>query len=174
MPARRGDERNHAGTLPGDLARGALAGAAGWWVMDRVLRVMYDRESPGVRAREDAARGGVPALEVMAESLARACSVILSERERQAGGTVLQWTTGIAAGALYGAVRPRVPGAAAGGGLAYGAAFSLLVDEGMIPLMGFAPGPRAFPWQTHARGLVGHLVFGAVAEAVLDRLDRQG
>lgn len=167
MPERRPREG-----VAGDLARGALAGAAAWCVMDQVLRALYDRESPRVRARESAARGGVPALERVAESGAEQVGVRLSGRERRAGGTVMQWTTAIAAGALYGALRGRVPGASAGRGLAYGAAFSLVVDEGAVPLLGFSPGPRSFPWQTHARGVVGHLVFGVAAEAVLRSLDR--
>lgn len=71
----------------------------------------------------------------------------------------------------YGVLRPRAAAARVGRGLAYGAAFSLVVDEGVAPLLGFAPGPAAFPWQTtHARGFIGQLVFGLVADAVLEVL----
>ncbi|HEV2148282.1 MAG TPA: DUF1440 domain-containing protein [Longimicrobiaceae bacterium] len=161
------------GGIGGDLARGALAGAAAWWAMDHVLQRMYDREDRHARERETRARGGVPALEVMAEGGAALVGVPLSEHRRQSAGTVLQWSVGIGGGMLYGVLRPRFPSVRAGGGLAFGAAFSLTVDEGLIPLLGFAPGPAAFPWQTHARGFMGHLVFGAVAEAVLDGLDRR-
>lgn len=167
----RGPRGHRAGQgVGGDLARGALAGAAAWCVMDQVLRVLYDRSSSRVRARESAARGGVPALERVAEWQAEQVGARLSDRQRRAGGRVMQWTVGIAAGALYGALRGRVPGAAAGRGLAYGAALSLAVDEGAVPLLGFAPGPRSFPWQTHARGVLGHLVYGAAADAVLRSL----
>ena len=153
-----------------DLARGAVAGAVGWWVMDQVLRFLYDSEDPAVRRREDHARGGVPALEVMAERAAASAGFRLSEHDRQAAGTALQWTVGIGAGMLYGVLRPRFPAIRASRGLAFGAAFSLVVDEGLIPLLDFAPGPAAFPWQTHARGFIGHLVFGAVADATLEWL----
>ena len=34
-------------------------------------------------------------------------------------------------------------------------------------LLGLTPGPTHFPWQTHARGLAGHLMFGAVADATM-------
>ncbi|CAA9308229.1 MAG: hypothetical protein AVDCRST_MAG68-1021 [uncultured Gemmatimonadetes bacterium] len=71
---------------------------------------------------------------------------------------------------LYGVLRPHVRVARAGRGLAHGAAFSLVVDEGAVPLLGFAPGPGALPWQTHARGFVGHLVFGLATEAALEVL----
>jgi hypothetical protein len=160
-----------SGSLAADLGRGALAGAVGWWAMDRVLRFCYDHQDPAARRAEDAARGGVPALEVAAERGAARADVSLSPRQRQAGGVALQWTFGVGAGVLYAALRRRFPAVGAGRGLAYGAAFSLVVDEGATPLLGFAPGPRAFPWQTHARGLLGHLVFGAVADAALRTLD---
>lgn len=159
------------GTIGRNLTRGALAGAAGWWAMDQVLRFLYDQQHPGVRQRENEARGGVPALEVMAEDVAAPFGITLSDRQRQTGGTILQWVTGIGGGMLYGALRSRFPGVTAGRGLVYGVAFSLVVDEGLVPLLGFAPGPLSFPWQTHARGFLGHLVFGVVAEAVLESLD---
>lgn len=154
------------------LLRGAAAGAAGWWVMDHVLRFLYNHEDSEVRRREDRARGGVPALEVLAEKGAGLIGSRLSDEERQRWGTILQWTTGIGAGMLYTALRSRIPAVRAGHGLAYGAAFSLVVDEGLTPLFGLSPGPDAFPWQTHARGFVGHLVFGMVAETALEWIDR--
>lgn len=155
----------------GDLLKGAVAGAVAWWAMDGVLRLFRDRQAPAVSRAEDRARGGVPALEVAAERGAGVVGVSLREPERQAGGTALQWTVGIGAGVLYAALGRRFPRARAGRGLAYGAAFSLLVDEGAVPLLGLSPGPLAFPWQTHARGLIGHLVFGAVADATLRLVD---
>lgn len=160
------------GAITTDLIRGAVAGAVAWWAMDQVLMALYDREDPVVRGRETGARGGVPALERVAERGASSIGLALTERERRQAGTALQWTVGIGMGALYGALRGRLPGVRAGRGLRYGAAASLLVDEGLIPLLGFTPGPTAFPWQTHARGLVGHLVFGVVAEITLGLLDR--
>lgn len=135
--------------------------------MDQTLQLVYDRESPAVRRRESEARGGVPALEVLAQEFAGMIGHPLSERERRMGGTILQWVTGIGAGAVYGALREHLPGRGIGRGLGYGAAFSVVVDEGIVPLLGLAPGPAAFPWQTHARGFLGHLVFGAVTEALL-------
>ncbi|CAN5716606.1 hypothetical protein BH23GEM5_BH23GEM5_23920 [soil metagenome] len=79
---------------------------------------------------------------------------------------------GIGAGVLYSVLRRRIPAARAGHGLAYGAAFSLVMDEGLTPMLGFVPGPGALPWQTHARGFIGHLVFGVVSEATMQWLDR--
>ena len=156
----------------GDLLKGAIAGAAGWWAMDQVLRYFYNHEGAEVRRRESRARGGIPALEVLADRIAELIGTTLSDEERQRGGTILQWATGIGTGMVYAGIRSRLPGSGLPRGLAYGAGFSLVVDEGIVPLLGLSPGPSAFPWQTHARGLVGHLVFGAVAEVTLQWLDQ--
>jgi hypothetical protein len=48
----------------------------------------------------------------------------------------------------------------------------MMVDELLNPVLGLTPGPLAFPWQTHARGLGGHLAFGLTTELVLEGLDR--
>lgn len=166
-----GNSERNRNAIAMDLAKGAVAGAVAWWAMDQTLRLLYDHEGPAVREQEDWARGGVPALERVAEGTAGLMAVRLPEKDRRAAGTALQWMVGIGAGALYGALRSRVPSARAGRGLAFGAVFSLALDEGLIPLLGFAPGPTAFPWQTHARGVAGHLVFGVVADATLELLD---
>jgi uncharacterized membrane protein YagU involved in acid resistance len=42
------------------------------------------------------------------------------------------------------------------------------MDEAALTLMGLTPPPKNFPWQTHARGLAGHLVLGATIEAAFD------
>ena len=154
-------------------ARAVFAGAVAWWALGQVLQLIRNRQPADVLRREQEARGGVPALEVLAERLAAGAGVTLSEGGRQLGGTVLQWTTGTGAGVLYAALRERLPGTGLRRGLGYGAAFSLLVDEGLVTLLGLAPPPWAFPWQTHARGVAGHLVFGAVAELTLAALDRE-
>lgn len=154
-----------------EAVKGAVAGAAGWWAMDHVLQFLYNHEDGEVRRREDRARGGVPALEVMAGKGAHLVGSTLSEDERQRAGTTLQWVMGIGPGMLYGALRDRIPAVRAGHGLAYGAAISLVVDEGLTPLLGLSPGPGAFPWQTHARGFIGHLVFGMVVETALEWLE---
>jgi hypothetical protein len=59
-------------------------------------------------------------------------------------------------------------------GLGFGMAFWLLMDEGAVYALGLTPGPGAFPWETHARGLAGHLTFGAVADVTLHALQQPG
>lgn len=158
----------------GDLVKGALAGAAATWLMGLTTSYLYEREGREAREREDDARGGKTAFGVAAEKGAALVGRDLSEEERQQYGAAVHWALGAGAGAVYAAARGRIPGARAGGGLLFGTAFWALVDEGANVAFGLTPGPTAFPWETHARGLAGHLVFGVAAEATLRVLDEIG
>jgi hypothetical protein len=156
----------------GDLVRGALAGLAATWVMGQVTTLLYDRENDAARKREEKARGGKSAYGVAAEKGAGLLGVDLSDEQITKAGSAVHWVLGAGAGATYSALRGRVPYADAGGGLLYGAAFFLAVDEVGNAALGLTPGPQAFPWQAHARGLAGHLVFGVTTELTLRVLDR--
>jgi uncharacterized membrane protein YagU involved in acid resistance len=104
--------------------------------------------------------------------VASAAGQDLSKEARARSGQALHWSIGVAAGVGYALARRRWQTAASGRGLSFGAAFFLTMDELMNPLLGFTPGPRAFPWQAHARGLAGHLAFGGASELILEALDR--
>lgn len=150
-----------------DVAAGALAGLAATWAMGHVTSYLYEHEDERAREAEDEARGGRTAFGVAAERTAAAVNVDLSDEQRQQLGSGIHWALGAGAGAVYGALKGRVPAVDAGRGLAYGAAFWGVIDEGANTALGLTPGPVNFPWQTHARGLAGHLVFGVVTDAVL-------
>jgi hypothetical protein len=156
----------------GDLVRGALAGIVATWAMGKVTTYLYEREAPEARKREDDAREGKTAYGVAAEKGAAIVGAELTAEEREKAGAAIHWALGAGAGALYGALRGRVPGVDAGAGLLYGTAFFLVMDEGGNVALGLTPGPRAFPWQAHARGLAGHLAFGVAAEQAMRILDR--
>lgn len=155
-----------------DLIKGAIAGAVATWAMGQVTTLLYEHEDPDARRREDEVRGGKTSYEVAAERAARLAGLSLAEQKRKAAGAALHWALGIGAGAAYGALRHRIPGADRAHGLAFGLAFWAAVDEALVPALGLTPGPTAFPWQAHARGLAGHLAYGLVAETTLDLLDR--
>jgi hypothetical protein len=159
------------GSLAADVLKGAVAGAAATWAMGQVTTFLYEREDPRARRREDEAREGKTAFGVAAEKGAALAGRDLSDPERQTLGAGVHWALGIGAGAAYGAMRGRVPGADLAAGLLFGTVFWAVVDEGANVALGLTPGPRAFPWQAHARGLVGHLAFGVAADASLRALD---
>ncbi len=156
-----------------DLTRGALAGTAATWVMGQVTSYLYKHENEEAQKAENEARGGKTAYGVAAEKAAETVGEELSEKKRKKAGQKIHWALGIGAGAAYGALRGRVRGVGCGRGLAFGAGFYLLMDEGANPALGLTPGPMAFPWQTHARGLAAHLVFGLVADLVLDLMEER-
>jgi len=163
--ASRGD------TVVGDLARGALAGIAATWVMGQVTTYLYENEPKQIREAEDDAREGRTAYGVAAEKAAEAVGKELDDDQRKQAGAAIHWALGAGAGAAYGLMRDRVPMADAANGLLFGAAFWAVIDEGANVALGLTPGPAAFPWQTHARGLAGHLVFGIAADTSLRLLD---
>ena len=150
-----------------DVIDGAIAGLVATWVMGRVTTALYAREDKQAKQREEGARGGSTAYATAAEKVADAAGVQLSSDEKKRYGEDIHWALGIAGGAAFGLLRPRVSASRLGNGLLFGAAFFLVMDEAATPLLGLTPGPAAFPWQTHARGLAGHLAYGAAANAAL-------
>lgn len=166
-------EEDGAGDVALDALKGAVAGAVGVWAMDRVAWWLWDREDPAALRREVAARpGGLDPAHAVANRVAGLVGAELEPRQPHPAGLAVHYALGMGPGAAYAVARRRVPAVGAGAGLLYGLALSLVEDEGMAPLLGLAGGPAAYPWQAHARGLVGHLVLGAVTHATLDLLDR--
>jgi hypothetical protein len=154
-----------------DLVKGAIAGTVATLVLDRVTTFMYEHERATVRNAEDRARSGRTAYEVAAEKLAVMLGTDLDAEQRKRVGLVIHWALGIAAGigyAVYGRQRPSLRRAF---GSAFGTAFWAAVDEGLVSLLGLTPPPKAFPVETHVRGLAGHLAFGVVADRTLRLLD---
>lgn len=164
------DDNMLAGAL-----KGAVAGAVGVWLMDKVSTALYEREDPPAKKREEAARveGKDPA-SLAAGRLAQATGTELSEEQQGTAASAIHYALGVVPGAVYGALRPRLGRSGAGHGLAYGLALFLLNDELLGPALGLAAGPTAYPWQAHARGLAAHLVLGVATDAVLDALNQVG
>lgn len=158
-------------SLPTDLLLGALAGTAATWLMDQATNALYEREPREIKKRENEARGNKNAYEIAAEKAAELAGVDLSKKQRKKAGEVIHWSLGIGAGVMYGALRNQIPALGLGSGLAYGVLFWLAMDEGAVTALGLTPPPNTFPWQTHARGLAGHLVLGAAIESVFDLAD---
>lgn len=159
-------------SLPREILKGAVAGAVATWVMGVVTSYLYKHEDPEVRREEDRARGNRTAYGVAAEKVAGMVGTRLQKEQRERLGMAIHWGLGVGTGALYAALRDHLDRVDAGYGLAMGATFWGLVDEGLNPALGLTPGPTEFPWQTHGRGLAGHLSFGVVTESTLRVLDR--
>ena len=165
--------RGDGGELAFDVLKGAVAGAVGVWAMDRVDWFMYERglDTPETRRQTEAARpGGMDPAHVTAKMAADAIGVRLSSPKENPAGLAVHYSLGIMPGMLYGAMRDRVDYVGAGRGLGYGFALFVLEDEIANPLLGTAAPPGRYPWTAHARGLVAHLVYGLVTDAVFSLL----
>lgn len=155
------------------LLKGAVAGAAGVWVMDRLTWYMYRNEDPKAYKQEKKAQvDGKYAAHAAAEKMLGGLSKNLSDKQFYAAGKVIHYALGMLPGAMYAAYRHRLKGLSAGSGLLYGLGLFIVVDEVVAPLLGFTSGPKAYPWQAHARGLAGHLALGATTDASLKLLNK--
>lgn len=158
-----------------DLTKGAIAGAVGTIALDAITWFMWDRESPRALEQERRARPeGLDPAHFVAAKVARGVGTELSPKQPHAAGLATHLAIGILPAALYGVVRKQAPQVRAGRGLLYGLTLFLVQDELVNSVAGFSGTPTEYPWQAHARGLVGHLVYGAVTDATLDVLDRGG
>jgi len=166
-----GIRRSNGHGIGEDLIKGAIAGAVATWVMGKVTNALYEREDRSARRREDDARSGKTSYGVLAERAAGAMGGNLDERSRERYGAAVHWALGVGSGAIYAGLRRRFHALGRAAGVGFGTMFWAAVDEGLVPALGLTPGPGAFPWQTHARGLAGHLTFGTVTDGTLRLLD---
>ncbi|HXG93028.1 MAG TPA: DUF1440 domain-containing protein [Blastocatellia bacterium] len=162
-------KRNGNGLLK-DIAYGMIGGAIGTLVLERVANLMYKFESEEKKKKEEHLRKEVPP-----EALARRISedvlgIEISSETKSKLGQAIHWGTGIAFGGLYGVLHDRVPTLSKAAGLPFGAAFSLVVDEGLNTALKITPPPQEFPIDAHVRGLVAHLAYAASADGVFHLL----
>lgn len=156
-----------------DAVKGALAGAVGVWALDQVTWFMWNREDPEALAQERQARpGGLDPAHVTADRVSQALGVQLMPKQPNPAGIAVHYSLGVLPGALYGVLRHKVPGRGAGRGALFGLGLFLLQDELVNSLLGTSGGPTEYPWQAHARGLVGHVVYGVITDTMCDVLDQ--
>lgn len=155
------------------VAKGLIAGVAGVWALDRVTWFMWNREDPEALEREKLARpGGMDPAHVIAHKIAHGLGTELTPAQPHPAGIAVHYMLGVVPGAIYGAMRKEQSKPQIGRGLGIGLGLFLLQDELGNSLLGTSGSPRQYPWQAHARGLVGHLVYGAALEGALALLDR--
>ena len=150
------------------VARGAVAGAIGTWVMDRVTTAMYERESAEERAQEEAAwPNGKPSVPNLVDLGSRITGVRFNPQALPAVEEATHYLLGIGPGVLYALLRHRVPGLGAGRGLAYGLLLFAVNDELLNTALGLAGPPGAYPLTAHVRGLAGHVTLGVATDLAL-------
>jgi xanthosine utilization system XapX-like protein len=160
----------HPETLIADVGLGLIGGYVGTKVMEPVAMQMYEWESAEDRQREDAVRPGPP-YEIAARKTTRLLGLNLSDQHvTRLGTTLFHYGLGMSWGPVYALVRRRTDLSPVVAGLGTGAAMSLIVDEGLTPLLGFSAPNHAYPLVTHVRGVVAHLAFGLGVAATVETL----
>lgn len=135
----------------GDLTLATAAGYVGTKAMEPVSTWLYDHQSPADRAREDAARPGMP-YRIAAEKITEAIGVSLSDAHLDRlslgfpYGLAAQWAP------LYPLLRRSTNLTGPRAGLATGIAMSIVADELMTPAFGFSTPNLEYPLSTHIRG----------------------
>ena len=159
-------------TVTVDLVKGAMAGAVGVWVMDRVDWYMVEHGNREAWRRTQAVR---PHGQDPAHNIVNMAAEVIGAKPIQQphpAGIAMHYAVGMAPAAAYSATRKHLPGGVVARGIALGLGLFLVEDEIINPLTGASAPANKYPWQAHARGLVAHLVLGVVTEAVLQVLDR--
>lgn len=131
-----------------------------------------EAERPETRRRYEEVTGGKYVSERSAEQIESALGLHLTKPQHEALAIANHWMVALAAGAIFAVSGHRAPGTHRGHGLLFGLAFWLVFDELLTVAAGLAEPPQAYPWQAHARGLVGHVTYGIVADTALHALDR--
>ena len=111
---KRGSGWKRRGPAAGAV-KGAIAGAAGVWVMDQVGWGMYLREDPQALEWEKLARvGGTDVAHVAMGKLANVVGLKLTPQQPHPAGIAVHYALSILPGALFGTLRHRVTGLGAG------------------------------------------------------------
>ena len=151
---------------------GFVAGLAASWTMDRFQDVWFAVSSSEDANKSEAEHRQSDAGDAEDPATVKAASTVseklfghrLAPSEKQIAGAAVHYAVGATAGIVYGVASEFLPEVTSGFGLAFGTAFWLVIDEGVVPALGLAKRPAEYPLSIHAYALASHLVFGATAE----------
>src|SRR5579884_1438772 len=127
-----------AGSVVGDLVKGAVAGLVATKLMGWVTNFIWEHEPLAARQQYERVTGGKYPPDRAAESIERTLHLQVNEKQHGALAQAMHMGLGIGAGMVYALMRRRVRGADRGQGLLFGLLFAAIVDEGLTPLLGLA------------------------------------
>ena len=146
------------------LLVGAAAGYLAGKVMDQATTWFYERQSDASKQREqELLPEGAPV--ATARKLSGLIGAELTEDQTETLAQAMHQSLGQLYG-VVGASLTRRGVSPVTAGLASGAGGFVLVDE-LANSLFFTPPPQAYPVESHLRGIVGHLTFGATLGALL-------
>lgn len=166
---------NNGNTL-NNAFKGAVAGAVAVWAMDRLDWFIFEHEDQQARRRTEQVRpDGLDPAHVAAGRAARGLGTELHPAQPHPAGVAVHYALGVGPGAIYGALRDRLPVNSQNQDFLYGMGLGLglflVQDEGLNQAMGLSGKQKDYPWQAHARGFASHMVLGLVTNLVLNLLN---
>jgi len=139
--------------------------------MDQVTTGLYEAQPPEVTKLEAAGRpNGQSSVANLVDRVESVTGFTVPATRRPTVETAIHYALGIVPGAVYGVVRRYLPFARLGRGLAFGLALFAVNDEFMNTRLGLAGPIKAYPPETHLRGLAGHAVLGVGTETGIQLL----
>ncbi len=148
-------------TLLADIAIGLLAGLVATKVYGVAQGALARPMPKHIKEHEEKLRPE-PTSRVAARRIAGGLGCRLDERRLTLATIAIHYGLGLAWGPVYGLLRRHGRMRPLAAGFTTGATLSLVVDEMLVPALGFCPPNRAFPVATHIRGFLNHLAYGAV------------
>ena len=152
-------------SLTKEVLLGIGAGYAASRLMDRVTTAFQEQQSEASRQREKELQE-VPAYVKAAEKLAEIRGERIDQERAERLGRQLHLGLGLSGGLTAGLLAARGVNPLAAGILT-GLGMWAFVDEGANAAFGFTPPATVYPRETHIRGLVGHLAYGAALGVIL-------
>lgn len=155
--------------------RGFAAGAIGVTAMDYLVTwPMYKIEdSKAYEKEKELQPEGKWAGHVGVKKLSNALGADLSEDKIFYAGKINHYMIGMAPAALYALYYNQVPILKSSKGLLFGLGLFILMDEIVTPALGLSGPTTKYPWQAHARGLLGHLMFGVATHFALEVMNKK-
>lgn len=153
---------------------GLIAGLAASWTMNRFQAIWsewpaHNDAKKKERQLEESSSNNENQYDATVKAAAAVSEGLfehqLTPAEKKIARPVVHYAVSGLGGIVYCLASEFFPEVTRGFGLPYGTAFWLVVDEGMVPLLGLAKGPTQYSLSTHAYALASHLVFGATAES---------
>lgn len=153
----------------------ALVGAAAVWVMDRFDWFAFNHVDERARRRTEASRpNGMDPAHALAAKAAHAIGTNLGSApaHQHPAGLLVHYAVPMGLAVLYDVLKQRLPAVGKGGGMLYGAAVFIILDEIINPALGLAASPKRYPWQRHVREMTAHMIYAFTVNKLLNLLSR--
>ena len=154
------------------VAAGLCAGLLATLVTNLAQRPLKAVTPDRVELHERRIRPDETSSLMAARKLGGVLRISLTEGQEASLGMAIHYSTGAAWGPVYGLLRRYGRLRPASAAVASGVGMSLLLDELLVPALGLSAPSRDYPLFTRARGVVAHLVYGAVVALAAEGLGR--